>query len=120
MFSRPASFKVSYSRGERALFPTALFSEESERFPPDSGERRGWADGKLGIEPDPRATRLTSSSRIGLGTDFKVRFSGLLDGTACPRRLEVESGRLTTLRFRGLPQNVLFSRPGSATLLDLR
>jgi len=53
-----------------------------------------------------------------LGMDFKVRFSGFLDGAACPTRLGFEPGLLVTLSFRGLPQNILLSRSGAAALLD--
>ena len=84
---QPAGFP-QYFRGRLALrfhipegkSPVSdgnFFSEEPGRFPPDSEERRDWADGKPGIGGDPRATRLALFfSDWPWGTDFKVRLSG--------------------------------------------
>jgi hypothetical protein len=55
---------------------------------------------------------------LALETDFKVRFSGFLDGAACPTRLGFELGLLVTLSFRGLKQKFFLFRLGEATSLD--
>ena len=100
-----------FPRG-KTCFQRHFFSEESGRFPPDSGNDGVGLMGKpvLSLPGDS----VDSSSDWPWGRISRSA-SAALDGTACPP-FGVESGRLTTLRFPVCPRN-FFLRPGSATCL---